>query len=57
MDRQPAPNYTNAFLVSLAPLVFIALIVVWALVGLLAALGVSYAADKGITRIGARRES
>ena len=57
MDRQPAPDYTNAFLVSLAPLVFIALFVVWVMLGLLGALGLSYAADKGINLIRARRDA
>ncbi|SPJ23789.1 hypothetical protein [Palleronia abyssalis] len=52
MERQPAPNFTTPFLVSLAPLVFIALFVIWALAGLLSVMGVSYLADKGITRIG-----
>ena len=55
MDRQPAPDFTNAFLVSLAPLIFIVLIVAWALAGLLGAFGLGYAADKGITFIGDRR--
>lgn len=54
MDRQPAPDFTTAFVVSLAPLVFIALVFVWVLLGLLGAAGVSYAADKGITRLGRR---
>lgn len=54
MERQPAPDFTTAFLVSLAPLVFIALVGVWATLGLLGALGVSYLADKGITRLGRR---
>ena len=57
MERQPAPNYTTALLGSLAPIVFVALIIVWAVAGLLAALGLSYAADKGITLIGTRRAS
>ena len=55
MNGQPAPNFTTAFVVSLAPLVFIALIFVWVILGLLGALGVSYAADKGITRLGRRQ--
>ncbi|WP_375261567.1 hypothetical protein [Palleronia sp.] len=54
MDRQPAPDFTKAFLVSLAPLVFIALVAVWVILGLLGALGVSYFADKGITLLGRR---
>ena len=52
MNGQPAPDFTTAFLVSLTPLVFIALVCVWVALGLLGALGVSYAADKGITRLG-----
>lgn len=56
MERQPAPDFTNAFLLTMAPLVFIALTVVWIFAGLMAAMGVSYAADKGITRIARRRE-
>ncbi|SEM78888.1 hypothetical protein SAMN04488012_101502 [Palleronia salina] len=52
--RQPAPDYTRAFLVSLAPLVFIALMAIWVIWGLLAALGVTYASDKAITRLARR---
>ncbi|WP_168771021.1 hypothetical protein [Palleronia sediminis] len=57
MERQPAPDFTNAFLATLAPLLFIALLIVWAMLGLLATLGVTYAADRGISRIGARRNA
>lgn len=54
MERQPAPDFTNAFLVSMAPLVFIALFVIWVVGGLLAAIGTGYGADKLMTRIARR---
>ncbi len=57
MDRQSAPDFTTAFLVSLAPLIFIALVAVWVASGLLGAFGVSYMADKGITRLGRRPDA
>ena len=56
MDRQPAPNYTTAFLVSLIPIVLVALIAIWATTGFIAALGIGYVADKGIRRVEDRRQ-
>ncbi|MBJ3761802.1 hypothetical protein ILP92_03445 [Maribius pontilimi] len=54
IERQPAPDFTRPFLVSLAPLVFIALVFVWMVWGLLAAMGVTYASDKAISRLSRR---
>lgn len=39
-------DYTNAFLVSLCVLVFLALCTIWAVSGLLTAVAVSFAADR-----------
>lgn len=47
-DDRPgvAPNYTNAFLVSAFVLVWMALCVIWAIWGFLAAGGISWVADR-----------
>lgn len=50
MDRPPAPNYTNAFLVSFGGVLFIALFAIWVIWGLLAALVSGWVADKVISR-------
>ena len=45
------PDYTNAFLWSFLPLVFIALFAIWAVWGLLIAGGIGWLADKGLVRL------
>jgi len=45
---QPVEDFTNAFLVSFGFLVFAALFAIWSLWGLLVALLVSWAMDRGI---------
>lgn len=52
--RQPAPNFTNAFLVSFGGVVFMMLIAIWAIWGMLAAVAISVAADKAIGKRGQR---
>lgn len=50
MNRQPAPDYTNAFLVSFGSVVFMALCVIWAVWGLIAALAIGWGADRLLAR-------
>lgn len=50
-----AENYTNAFLISAGGLLFMVFFVIWALWGLLAALGLAYGTDKSISRLAAYR--
>lgn len=54
--RQSAPDYTDAFLVSLGPLVFVALFALWIAGGILAVLAVAYASDKALARLAPSRE-
>ena len=52
--RGSAPDFTTAFLVSLAPLLFLVLCIVWVAWGLAAALGSGWAADRALARVAAR---
>lgn len=59
--RRPLPghgraeNYTNAFLVSAGGLLFLIFMVIWAVWGLIAALGLAYGTDKSISLLAAHR--
>jgi hypothetical protein len=44
-------DYTNAFLVSTFCLVFMALFAIWAIWGLIAALGIGWLADRAMARL------
>ena len=56
-ERQPAPDYTAAFLVSFCAVLFCTLVFVWASMGYLAALFAGWLSDALLRRIYARRQA
>lgn len=50
-ERQLAPDYTMAFVISMAPLTLVALVAIFAVWGFVPALIAGYLSDKAIARL------